>query len=130
VLRLKPRPPATTCILPCAEAYSGPGPFLRACAARKLAWATLSLPPTSLGAAAAVALLPPTLAASDDAACAVSRYGHVALHWLALAAPAKALSPQRELLLGRAKRLVVGCEASAWGSAMPAAVALVLVSPG
>jgi hypothetical protein len=58
----------------------------------------------------------------------VSRLGAAALHRLAAAAPPGALEMQRELLLARARRLVVGCEGGVWGSAMPAAVAVVLVS--
>ncbi|KIZ07334.1 hypothetical protein MNEG_0621 [Monoraphidium neglectum] len=108
------------------DAYSGPGPFQRSLAARKLAWAAQQLPCPLLTAPAAAALLPLALAASDDASGPVSRLGAAALHRLAAAAPPGALEMQRELLLARARRLVVGCEGGVWGSAMPAAVAVVL----
>ena len=124
------------------EAYAGPGPFERALAARKLAWAarslgaaaaSSSLPPSAAPSSSPLltpsvlgALLPLALAASDDAAPPVARLGRAALHAAAAAAPRGALAPQRELLLAHAARVVVGCDAAAWTSALPAATALVL----
>ncbi|GBF96650.1 hypothetical protein Rsub_09283 [Raphidocelis subcapitata] len=108
-----------------AEPYRGPGPFQRALAARQLAWAAQRLAPPELDAPLAAALLPAVLAASDDASACVARLGAAALHHLASSAPAAALRFQRELLLGRAAKLVVGCEAGSWETSLPAAVAVV-----
>lgn len=110
-----------------SEPYKGPGPFQRALAARQLAWASQQLAPPELDAALAAALLPTVLAASDDASAGVARLGAAALHHLSSSAPPAALGFQRELLLGRATKLVVGCEAGSWPTSMPAAVAVVLV---
>lgn len=72
--------------------------------------------------------MPLVLAAVDDPAPSVQRYGHAALHHVARHARCSDLDWQKLLLLDVAKRLVVGCEEGLWQSAMPAATALVKVN--
>lgn len=57
----------------------------------------------------------------------MARLGYAALHLIALSAAAPALMAQRELLLARARKAAVGCEAGSWAAALPAAVTLTLV---
>lgn len=111
---------------PAAGNYQGPATFARCLAARQLAWLTLSLPSPLLDEQAG-RLLPLLLAVTDDPSPCVQRYGHSALLWLACACQPGVLRWQRLLLLDTSRRLVVGCEASCWASAMPAATRLVMV---
>jgi hypothetical protein len=73
-------------------------------------------------------LLPLLLSALDEASPHVQRYGQAGLHWLVNQLPAADLMGTKELLLHVAKRMVVGCEEGSWRTALPAAVAVTLVS--
>lgn len=123
-----------------AVPYSGPGTFQRCLAARQLAWLLQQLQPPALTAPDNLGLLLPLiLAVADDPSPSVRQYGHAALGWLGLRARSgnsssssgsagkQGLQWQGALLREEARRLVVGCEDSCWGTAMPAATSIVLV---
>ncbi|KXZ55058.1 hypothetical protein GPECTOR_3g216 [Gonium pectorale] len=104
--------------------YTGPDPFARALAARRLAWLLMRSRHPWAGAALQSAL-PALLAACDDPSPGVAQYGMAALHAAAVECLAADLQWQRELLLEQARRLVVGCQEQVWHLACPAAVAIV-----
>jgi hypothetical protein len=121
-----------------AVAYSGPSTFHRCLAARQLAWLVQQLQPPAFTEPHTLGLLLPLiLAVADDPSPTVRQYGHAALGWLGLtsnssssssSSSSEGLQWQGALLRSEAKRLVVGCEESCWGTAMPAATSIVMVS--
>jgi hypothetical protein len=115
------------CAVVPAAAYKGPGVFARCLAARQLACAVQLLPPAALTQHLGL-VLPLLRAAIDDPSPAVQRYGHAGVQWLAVMAGGEQLAWQQELLLHVANKMVVGCDPAVWGSALPAATRLVLVS--
>lgn len=112
-----------------AVPYTGPSTFQRCLAARQLAWLAQQLhgpaltEPQTLGL-----LLPLVLAVADDPSPCMRQYGHSTLGWVGLKAAAGGLQWQAALLREEARRLVVGCEESCWGTALPAATSLIMVS--
>jgi hypothetical protein len=58
----------------------------------------------------------------------VQRYGHAGVQWLAVMAGGDQVEWQQELLLHVANKMVVGCDPAVWGTALPGATRLVLVS--
>ena len=137
----------------CAVSYTGPAPFQRCLAARQLAWLVQQLQPPTLTAPHTLGLLLPLiLAVADDHSPSVRQYGHAALGWIGYSNSSSSCSGgsssngggcdsnggssegglqwQGGLLREEARRLVVGCEESCWGTAMPAATSLIMVRGG